>query len=360
MNSQAKKKLYAGLLLFTAMQTPQAFGQRRALNPSYLGEFPAVDRILRDNQADDPLEKAARQMGALLQMNHIIEDLSEGRAARNEFTYDETVKLTEYKRAQVEIRETLQNQTTSAARGYDSALSFRQELLRRYFSPALQAQWAVATARAVATVPAASPRAPQSAKPTIGPPDTGIVKARAANVDTKVFGIPLGEPLSLPKCDIGLFGNKTPLPCFAGGEIEKMLSALTGVNLDAGGEEFTVMLADSICPTWMTGCSFTATIRNGRFIAAYLNTKGRDVEKTVGAELQGKYGSRASMQQRIVTPNNGSKQFDVWDLDWELPGLHVEYKVLDDNIFAGHVLIESEGLYNRRKAKAKEAARPKL
>jgi hypothetical protein len=38
----------------------------------------------------------------------------------------------------------------------------------------------------------------------------------------------------------------------------------------------------------------------------------------------------------------------------------VEYNVLDGNIFVGHVLIESEGVYNDRKAKAREAARPKL
>ena len=95
-------------------------------------------------------------------------------------------------------------------------------------------------------------------------------------------------------------------------------------------------------------------------VAVLLNTKGRDVEKAVGAELRGKYGNRASMQERIITPNSGSKEFNVWDLDWELPGLHVEYKVLDSTIYNGHVRIESETLYNVRKAKAAEAAKPKL
>jgi hypothetical protein len=107
-------------------------------------------------------------------------------------------------------------------------------------------------------------------------------------------------------------------------------------------------------------CSFYATIQNGRFIAARLRTKGRDVEASAGKELRGKYGQRASMQQRFITPNNGGSKFEVFDLDWEFPGLHVEYKVVDATILDGSVLIESETVYDVRKANLREAARPKL
>src|SRR5207249_745915 len=114
------------------------------------------------------------------------------------------------------------------------------------------------------------------------------------------------------------------------------------------------------CPSWLNVCSFNGMFHNGRLVAAYLRTKGRTVETDVAKELRGKYGGRASMQQRFITPNNGSKEFQVWDLDWEFPGLHVEYKVVDDTVDDGVVQIESESVYNQRRAKIKEAAKPKL
>lgn len=40
--------------------------------------------------------------------------------------------------------------------------------------------------------------------------------------------------------------------------------------------------------------------------------------------------------------------------------LHVEYKVLDATFKQGVIYIESEGIYNQRKALDKEAAKPKL
>jgi hypothetical protein len=108
----------------------------------------------------------------------------------------------------------------------------------------------------------------------------------------------------------------------------------------------------------MNGCIFNATLQNGRFVATALKTTGRGVEATVAKELRGKYGQRASMQRRVITPNDGGSQFEVLDLEWELPGLHVEYKVVNSTILDGYVLIESEPVYADRKAK--EPVKPKL
>ena len=46
----------------------------QALNPPYLREMPPVERGLSDQQTADPVETAARQMGALLQLKKMIED----------------------------------------------------------------------------------------------------------------------------------------------------------------------------------------------------------------------------------------------------------------------------------------------
>ena len=213
--------------------------------------------------------------------------------------------------------------------------------------------------------PAATQRPTTPPKPpaaAVGPPDPGIVKARAANVDTKMFGIPLGEPLALPKCSGSIFGPPPTTNCIEDNKLAVgLVTALLGVNPDPGEPTVvTIQLTEGNCPTWLNACTFNATIQNGRFVAAVLSTNGRDVEAAVGKELRGKYGQRASMRQRFITPNNGGAKFEVWDLDWEFPGLHVEYKVVNSTILDGFVLIESETLYTVRKAKEREAAKPKL
>jgi hypothetical protein len=213
---------------------------------------------------------------------------------------------------------------------------------------------------AAATQKPTTPAKPPAA--AVGPPDPDIAKARAANVDTKLFGIPLGEPLALPKCSGGVFGPPPTTNCIEDNKLaERLVTALLGVNPDPGEPTVvTIQLTEGNCPTWLNACSFNATIQNGRFVAAVLSTKGRDVEAAAGKELRGKYGQRASMQQRFITPNNGGAKFEVWDLDWDFPGLHVEYKVVNSTILDGFVLIESETLYAVRKAKEREAAKPKL
>jgi hypothetical protein len=50
----------------------------QALNPPYLREMPSVERVLSDQQAADPAETAARQMGALTQLKKMIEDAGVG------------------------------------------------------------------------------------------------------------------------------------------------------------------------------------------------------------------------------------------------------------------------------------------
>ena len=76
-------------------------------------------------------------------------------------------------------------------------------------------------------------------------------------------------------------------------------------------------------------CAVTGTLDNGLLVAVSLTTNGREVGRPWARNCEASMG-RASMQQRLITPNNGSREFEVWDLDWELPGLHVEYKVVAD------------------------------
>jgi hypothetical protein len=358
----------------------------RSLNPAYLGEMPSVDRVLLEIKGADPQETAARQMGAFIQLGRMIADMSGG---RRDLTPDEQTIRRGYQAARAAIQSKLPEQNLDRAlRGYDTSRGFQEELFNRFFSPAFRAQYDRTTAEMNARLqdpgnaqpaprasPApAAPAAPATPTTRTAPanppavaraPDPSIAKARAANVDTKVFGIPLGEPLKLPVCaNSGIFDSASnPTNCILKTGLEELGAAIVGAFVGADPAEManlvTIQVAQSNCPTWMD-CAVTGTLDNGLLIAVSLTTSGREVEAAVGKELRGKYGQRASMQQRFITPNNGSREFQVWDLDWELPGLHVEYKVVNDVITRGLVRIESERIYQLRRAQIKEATKPKL
>ncbi len=126
------------VLVLCVFQASSLLAQR-PLNPRYLAEFPTPERILLDIRANDPQETAARQMGALLQLYRIVGDLSDGRVLRNQLTYDEQSLMTSYKLQQREIQEALADKTYRSLRGYERDAKFRDELLKRYLSPATQA-----------------------------------------------------------------------------------------------------------------------------------------------------------------------------------------------------------------------------
>ena len=354
-----------------------------SLNPAYLSEMPSVDRVLREITAGDPQETAARQMGAFIQLGRMIADMSGG---RRDFTPDEQTLRRGYQAARAAIQSKLPDQNLNRAlRGYDTNRNFQEELFNRFFSSAFRAQYASTTAETNARIqgtgnaqpaPGAAPAPAAPATPTartasanppaVAPaPDPSFAKARAANVDTKVFGIPLGEPLKLPVCaKTGIFDSASnPTNCILKTGLEELGATVLGAFLGADTSDManlvTIQVAQSNCPTWMD-CAVTGTLDNGLLIAVALTTSGREVEAAVGKELRGKYGQRVSMQQRFISPNNGSRDFEVWDLDWELPGLHVEYKVVSDVTTRGLVRIESERIYQLRRAQIKEATKPKL
>jgi hypothetical protein len=369
----------------------------RPTDPPYLREMPSPERVIREIQGTDPMDTVARQVTVLGQMGRAVERMVDAKRYRK--TADEQQVMYTYSFAAYELSQTFAKTHSPEDLKALAALETRHEMnnalyveaLNKFYSPAIlaahakvDAQFAVIykdrieAARVAAAnvqqqggaarqqgnspVAGSESRTPvKPAVPAVGPPDIGIAKARAANVDTKLFGIPPGEPLAIPKCAGGLL--ETPSTnCFETHEMmEGLVAAIVGANPDPGAPTVvTIQLTPGNCPTWMDACSFDARIENGRFVAARLGTKGRDVEAAVGKELRGKYGQRASMQQRSISPNNGGATFEVWDLDWDLPGLHIEYKVVNSTILDGYVRIESDTIYSVRKAGEREAAKPKL
>ena len=379
------------------------FGQARPgrLNPPHLSEMPTVQRVVSEITAPDSRDAVARQMGAFEQLNEVIAELSQGRVAIGTATPDEERIMAEYRAARTTVMLTLVKTTADetllpALRRFDTDPALRDELLKRFFSPALQAQ-SVAISRELqgrraalrkqnaafggtAVAPAAQPAPqPAGAAPRAGgapvagaaagpakplPPDPSIAQARAAKVDTTVFGLQLGDPLNLPQCAEGLFGplTRTKVTCVAGDDVVGIAVAIIAeATGDAQmGEAVHISLPADRCPAWLSDCTAMAVVENGRLMAISAVTDGPGVEQAAAKELRAKYGTRVTAQQRFITPDSGAARFEVWDLSWDFPGLHVQYLPVYANVKKGLLRIEADPIYQKRMAAEKEATRPKL
>jgi hypothetical protein len=129
------------VILLGAFSLQRLSGQ--ATNPSYLAEMPTVDRVLQAMQAGDPDETAARQMGALVQLKTMIEDISGPRQfQRNGLTPDENKYRQSYYTAYYQITQLKpQYKSYVAMRGYDVDPKFRNELIQKLFPPAFTAEY---------------------------------------------------------------------------------------------------------------------------------------------------------------------------------------------------------------------------
>src|SRR5438105_5038096 len=83
--------------LHTGSIAAQTSRSNRVPNPAYLGQFPSVDRVKAELKGTNPMDTAARQMGAFWQLQEIIKDLSGPRADRNELSPGENELIGAYR-----------------------------------------------------------------------------------------------------------------------------------------------------------------------------------------------------------------------------------------------------------------------
>ena len=151
---------------------------------------------------------------------------------------------------------------SDAERAFAEKQNARKEEMRKsYFSPEAKAKLQVEMAdkNDQGVTPGTSTNA-----------DPSIAKAKAAGVDTKVFGVPLGEPLSLPRCAtanerkretrsndlanplknmdlLGAFrGVQTSTTC----QSEGAMMAFMGAMLGGKGADRYILLSKESCPNW--------------------------------------------------------------------------------------------------------------
>ena len=132
----------------------------QALNPPYLSEMPAPDRVMREIQGTDPADTAIRQIGAFWQLTEIIKDMAWSLGHRfygikGQLLPDEERIWADYGAAYSRIwqfRPELKSQSDfiAALHGYDVNPKLRAELLERFFSQNFRTQYYKANAKAEA------------------------------------------------------------------------------------------------------------------------------------------------------------------------------------------------------------------
>jgi hypothetical protein len=378
---------------------PTAGIQAQTTNPPYLSQFPSVERVKSEIKGSDAMDTAARQMGAFWQLRQIIETLAGPRFYRSP-TPDEKRLTGLYSNAHYTVSQPYASYPDKPKwyqmhAFYETDSEFGEELFKRFLSPALQEEYLKARGQAMArsqaradaqraatnranttdanaaegpvAVPQPTPAVPKATPSATRGSDPSIAKAKAANVDTKVFGIPLGEQLQLPACERTLFGPKsvTPSTCvrqrdWAENLVSQMQAEITGIKEDPN--VVSIWLGQDSCPAWLDGCSVYGLLHDGLFVAVVMLTKGHNVDQAVAKELRLKYGPQTRIKPGEVIPSSANRRpFKVNDLEWSLPGLHVEYDVVlkgeseghVENVERGRVRIEAEAAYQRRIAKEK-------
>ena len=215
----------------------------QALNPAYLREMPPIDRVLSDQQTADAAETAARRMGALLQLKKMIEDAAGPRFfdRRVRLTPDETRIRQDYYTAYYGISQSKEEyKKFTAMRGYDIDPRFRDELFKRYFSPAFRAQAENANAAANGRTQARLQADKQAAEAMLKGPSTpapSVNQATAAKAQAAIAARPTppknAEERAMRRC---VSSGRLPATC-TGNQLLGGFSQLVGQVLPSAAKE---------------------------------------------------------------------------------------------------------------------------
>lgn len=358
-----------------------SFAQAPQDAASFLAEMPAPDQVVQKIQGTDPLDTKLRQWAAF---RVLTEDLMQaqrgpGRAAPPpQFGAIANGYMERARAIQTELRAQLLGagqptveqsaawkQAFEKMNAYRFSKEFQQDLLGRFFSPAWVAAYqqkksdrATAAAEGRTALQEGSDPTPATPAERVGPPFPEQAKARAAGVDMTVFGVELGEPLRLPACVSPKGAKPDPFTMIdpGVGTVRTLCrgSSITGVLL---GANTAVHMPK--CPNWVLGdamkesCSMQAYLHDGRLSAVAITTRGVDVAPDVEKVLVAKYGAPSRKTPRRMQNRYGAT-FDLLDLEWSLPGLHVLYTPMGTAPGAGMVMIRTETAV--KSAQARERA----
>lgn len=357
----------------------------RAADLGYLADMPPAERILKEVQGKDAYDRAARQAAAFRWMKRAIGTL----AGPREFSLspEEKALIRTYMDALGPVEGSVDQKARQSGwygvmYDYEADAGFQNELVTRLFTPRLQAQYRAAKqasdqkSQAIRTngqaVASGAGNMAATAGGASGKPDPAIAKAKAAGVDTTVFGVPLGEPLSLPYCanlkqkkrhfsddiDVGaaLQGASTETTCQFEFCLGDGIAFVFGAKRNPAAR--CIHLAKNACPNWAF-CQVNAMLGEGRLGVVSITLQKGASPDYVAKQLRAKYGNPAR-RETMRYQNDYGAQLKLDDLEWLLPGLHVKFSPNPEG--GGVVVVETETgrMHRERASESAEASQPKL
>jgi hypothetical protein len=365
--------------------------QTLLLNQAYLNQFPSVARVRAEMRGSDDVDSYARLVAAVTVINDfMVHDLV---TAPNGGQYpmppaaDRVHEQYRVALTRLEIDEpeppSKDPRFGPLRDKYENDPAFADALLQKFFTPQFRIDYYAWTRKrmpAVATTTTAG--TVKTSGGSAVPPDASVAKAKAAKVDIGLFAgtIKFGDQLLLPRCPysqnfVGLpeIGDVTQdcedIPPPVSGAAADAINALGSVLVPGSSAKAVptpdpnirrIVLIDDHRPSWMSGDGALLRISSTGIERVVIPTKGKDVQKRVAEDLIAKYGVAHFTEEGTVTPDSGNA-FKVSNLSWVLPGLHVEYRVLDVDENGrvhvdgtGFVRIETEAAYSRRIADEKK------
>jgi hypothetical protein len=386
---------YLGIIfaaIFVLISTPGLRAQTLLLNQNYVNQFPSVDRVKADEKGTDAVDTYARFVAALNVLSDImLHDLVTApnggtynmppAADRVHDWYSNAITKNTIDEPEPQSKDPRYRPLRDK---YESDPAFKDSVLQRYFTPQFRTDYYAWTRKPMPATTAVKATAPTA----VASNDPSILKAKAAKVDLGVFAgsIHLGEPLRLPRCPY----EKSFLGMDQLSDItqdcEDIPPPLSGAAADAANILVQMLpagpppkpgdapdpnirfirLVDEHCPSWMDGNAAAVRVSPNGIERVLFNTKGRVVQSKVAEELLAKYGTAHYSNEGTITPDVGNA-FKVTNMDWVLPGLRVEYKVIEPDQNGrvkvdgtGYVRIETESAYQARIAAEKKAAPKKV
>ena len=393
------KQLISILVFCASSLLSPSFAQAQMLAPSYLSEMPAPARVVNEIKGKDAADGGARQMGAFAVLIKIMNDMAWALEHRSErqLTPDEQRITQVYTKAYTDVWQKEKDTYGRQYQGeYNNDRDLLVEVLDKFFSPNFRNQYLRTNGFAAASynkvhangattgTVASNPNTGSATSPDPRTPagtDPSIAKARAAHVDTKVYGLQLGEPLRLPTCVSS--SEEVPATCFGEDESDAFIkgadaaiASIFGGSTARGSDnseslpQVGSVIFNGPHTEWKTvyvhnGPKVEALLYDGLLALVTLDTHGINDQEQRAQELRQKYGPPTSVKPVTYTSDVGNT-LKAADLEWKLPGLHVAYtvvlmkpfgikEVLDIN--KGNISVETESFYLRRTAKAREQER---
>jgi hypothetical protein len=173
--------------------------------------------------------------------------------------------------------------------------------------------------------------------------------------DMTVFGIALGQPLTIPECKRN---NQGGYEMF---HIKTMCALRKDASKVFDGTDIDIWFPSDKAPDIVREEHFTVWVLQGKVEGVLFATSGVDDQKQVLAQLITKYGNPHELKKRILQNAFGA-QYEGYNASWSFPDLYISFTSPTSDIRWGGVEIATP-LYKARRdewSRKEQESRSKL